>query len=50
MSQKEYKKFMDEKFRNCAYFFTCILPDYMAHEIPKDFFLENSYFENMTAS
>ena len=22
---------------NCAYFFTCILPDYMAHEISKEF-------------
>ena len=29
-------------------FFTCILPDYMAHSIPKEFW-ENSHFENMTA-
>ena len=40
--------FFDKKFRNCVYFFTCILSDYMAHEIPKYFFL-NSHFEDMTA-
>ena len=37
-----------KKFKNCAYFFTCMLPDYMAHDIPKEF-LENSHFENKTA-
>ena len=31
----------------CAYFFTCILPDYMAHDITKEF-LENSHFESTT--
>ena len=29
--------FFDKKIRNCVYFFTCILPDYMAHEIFKEF-------------
>ena len=31
------------------YYFTYILPDYVAHEITKEF-LKNSHFENMTAS
>ena len=30
------------------HFFTCILPDYMAHGIPKEFW-KSSNFENMTA-
>ena len=38
----------DKKFQNCFYFFTCILPDYVAHEIIKEFG-KNSHFENMTA-
>ena len=33
---------------NCFYFLTCILPDYMAHNFPKEFW-KNSHFENMTA-
>ena len=37
MSQKQYQEFTKEKFRNCVYFFTCILPDYMAYNIPKEF-------------
>ena len=40
--------FISEKFKKLFYFFTCILPDYVAHDITKDFFL-NSHFENMTA-
>ena len=40
--------FSDKKFRICVYFFTCILPNYMADYIFKDF-LRNSLFENMTA-
>ena len=38
----------NKKFKNCVYFFTCILPDYMAHGIPKEIW-KNSHFENMTA-
>ena len=30
-------------------FFTCILPDYVFHEIPKEFW-KNNHFENMRAS
>ena len=43
-----FKKSISEKFRKKFYFFTYILPDYMAHDIPKDF-LKNNHFENMTA-
>ena len=38
----------NKKFKNCVYFFTCILPDYMAHGIPKEIW-KNSHFENMKA-
>ena len=48
MSQKQYQEFINEKFRNCVYFFTCILPDYMANDILKQFW-KNIHFENMTA-
>ena len=44
MTQKQYQKFINEKF----IFFTCILPDYMTHDIPKEFW-KNIYFENMPA-
>ena len=37
-----------KKLKNCAYFFTCILPDYMAQDMLKEF-LENSHFENTRA-
>jgi hypothetical protein len=30
------------------YFFTCILPDYVFHESPKEIW-KNSHFEKMTA-
>ena len=33
---------------NTFYFFTCILPDYVAHESLKEFW-KNIYFENMRA-
>ena len=37
-----------KEFKNHVYFFTCILPDYVAHAISKEF-LENSHFEDTTA-
>ena len=40
--------FSNKKFRNCVYFFTCILPNYMANIIFKDL-KKNNLFENMTA-
>ena len=40
--------FSNKKFRYCIYFLTCILPDYMAHDILKEFF-KNSHFVDMTA-
>jgi hypothetical protein len=38
----------NKKLRNCAYFFTCILHDYVADDIIK-YFWKNNHFENMTA-
>jgi hypothetical protein len=38
-----------EKFRKKLYFLTCILPDYVFHESPKEF-CKNNHFENMRAS
>ena len=35
--QKYIKHFISEKFRKQFYFFTCILPDYVAHDITKEF-------------
>ena len=35
-------------FINRFYFFTCILPNYLAYERLKEF-LKNSHLENMTA-
>ena len=37
-----------KKFKNRVHFFTCILPDYVAHDISKEF-LENSHFKDTTA-
>ena len=48
MSQKQYQEFINEKFRYGVYFFTCILPGYMAQDISKEF-LKNVHPENMTA-
>ena len=42
------KNCISEKFRKQLYFFTCILPDYVFHESPKEFW-KNSHFENMRA-
>ena len=47
MSQKCYQFFINEKLKKLIYFFICILPNYVPHEIIKDF-LKNSHFENMT--
>ena len=35
--------------KNCAYFFTCILPDFVTHESSKVFW-KNSHFENIRAA
>ena len=40
--------FFNKKFWILWLFFTCILPDYMAHDIPKEFG-KNIHFENMIA-
>ena len=40
--------FLNKKFRNCACFFTCIWPDYVANAITKEFW-KNNYFESVTA-
>ena len=37
-----------ENNTNSFYFFSCILPDYVAHDIIKEFW-KNSHFEKMTA-
>ena len=42
------KIFINKKFWKPFYFFTCILPDYVAHDITKEFW-KNRHFENMTA-
>ena len=42
------KIFSNKKFWKTFYFFTCILPDYVAHDITKEFW-KNSHSENMTA-
>ena len=31
------KEFMNEKLKKIIYFFTCILPNYVPHEITKEF-------------
>ena len=46
--QKCYKFFIKEKYEKPFYFLTCILPNYLTHEITKEFW-KNSHFENMTA-
>ena len=40
--QKYIKNFISEKFRK--FFFSCILPDYMAHKPPKEFGRNNCIF------
>ena len=44
-----FKNSIGEKFRKQLYFFTCISPDYVFHESPKEFW-KNNHFENMRAS
>ena len=47
-STQNWKNFLfNKKFGNCLYFFTCIWPDYIAHDMTKEFW-KNSFFENMT--
>ena len=46
MSQKCYQFVINEKKK--SYFFTYILPNYVFHEITKEFG-KNGHFENMTA-
>ena len=47
MSQKCYQFFINEKLKRLIYFFTCILPNYVPHEIIKEFW-KISHFENIT--
>ena len=46
--QKFFKNFITKKFKNRFYFFTCILPDYVSNDSPKEF-KKNKHFENMRA-
>ena len=46
--QKYIQIFIKKMFKKMVYFFTCILPDYMAHDITKEFWKDRQ-FENMTA-
>ena len=46
--QKWYQFFINKKLKKIFYFFTCILPNYVPHDITKEFW-KNSHFENMTA-
>ena len=43
---KSISKILIEKNQNFFYSFTCIFPDYMGHEITKEFW-KNSHSENM---
>ena len=47
MSQKCCKFFINENLKIRIYFFTCILHNYVPHEIIKEFW-KISHFENMT--
>ena len=49
MKEKMYiQNFTNEKFKEIFYFFICMLPDYMAHDITKKIW-KKRHFENMTA-
>ena len=48
IGQKYTKDFSNKMFRKKFGFLTCILPDYLSHESPKEFW-KNSHFENMRA-
>ena len=43
-----FKNCISEKLRKQLYFLTCILPDYVFHESPKEFW-KNNHFENVRA-
>ena len=43
-----FKKFNEKFEKYILFYFTCILPDYMAHETIKEFW-KIIYFENMRA-
>ena len=45
----KFKNCTSEKFIKQHNFFTCISPDYVFHESPKEFW-KNNHFENMRAS
>ena len=45
----KFKNCIGEKFMEQHNSFTCISPDYVFHESPKEFW-KNSHFENMRAS
>ena len=48
---KKRQKYIQISIKNIfkkVVYYTCILPDYMAHDITKEFW-KNSHFENMTA-
>ena len=47
--QKFYQFFINVKFKKIFNLFICMLPDYMAHDITKEFW-KNRHFENITAS
>ena len=44
----KFKNCISEKFMKQHNFFTCISPDYVFHESPKEFW-KNNHFENMRA-
>ena len=44
----KFKIFINEKFWKIFHFLTCILPDYVAHDIANEFW-KNSHFQNKTA-
>ena len=46
--QKFYQFFIKEKLKKTFYFLTYILPNYVLHDITKEFW-KSSHFENMTA-
>ena len=48
IGQKYTKDFVNKKLSKQFYSFTCILPDYVSHESPKEFW-KNSHFEKMRA-
>ena len=41
--QKFYQFFINEKFKKILYFLSCILPNYVSHEITKEFWKNDSW-------